>query len=267
MTGRKIFAKLVISICVVAGFLLHNGPAWAWEDNKNSPLPESLLAWDSLAKETNAFGNASAAQFVFNFTNVSSNSVIIQQILPSCGCTTVQSPPVPWTIVPGTNAQFSLTVRLLGKARKQVKMAEVITDHGYKILSFTVDILPPVLPAQSIADRAHALQIAKADRQAIFHGDCVTCHAKPDESEEDGRALYYEACATCHDAKDRPIITPDLFAIKTPTNVDFWLSWTAHGKAGTLMPAFSRADGGPLTDMQIAYIARFLNTSDNLDSP
>jgi hypothetical protein len=31
------------------------------------------------------------------------------------------------------------------------------------------------------------------------------------------------------------------------------------------MPAFSVADGGPLTDMQIASLARFLNTSDNND--
>jgi hypothetical protein len=43
--------------------------------------------------------------------------------------------------------------------------------------------------------------------------------------------------------------------------VDFWQTWTAHGKAGSLMPAFSTADGGPLSDMQIASIAGYLNAT------
>ena len=51
----------------------------------------------------------------------------------------------------------------------------------------------------------------------------------------------------------------DLHDIKTPTNVDFWQTWIAHGKAGSLMPAFSSADGGPLSEMQIASLAGYLN--------
>jgi hypothetical protein len=53
-------------------------------------------------------------------------------------------------------------------------------------------------------------------------------------------------------------MVPDLHQIKTPTNADFWQTWTAHGKAGSLMPAFATSDGGPLSDMQIASLAQFL---------
>ena len=58
---------------------------------------------------------------------------------------------------------------------------------------------------------------------------------------------------------NRATMVPDLHSLKTPTNDEFWRTWIAHGKAGTLMPAFSTAEGGPLTDMQIATIAAYLN--------
>jgi hypothetical protein len=57
---------------------------------------------------------------------------------------------------------------------------------------------------------------------------------------------------------------PDLHNIKTPTNVDFWQTWVAHGKTGSLMPAFSTAEGGPLTDMQIASARQLSRRHDSL---
>ena len=53
-------------------------------------------------------------------------------------------------------------------------------------------------------------------------------------------------------------MVPDLHALKTPTNFEFWRIWIAHGKPGSLMPAFSTTDGGPLSDMQIASLASYL---------
>jgi mono/diheme cytochrome c family protein len=54
-------------------------------------------------------------------------------------------------------------------------------------------------------------------------------------------------------------MVPDLHAIKTPTNGEFWRTWIAHGKPGSLMPAFSIADGGSLSDVQIASLVAYLN--------
>ena len=59
-------------------------------------------------------------------------------------------------------------------------------------------------------------------------------------------------------------MVPDLHAIKAPTNVEFWRTWITHGKPGSLMPAFSTADGGPLTDMQIASLAAYLARDDSV---
>jgi mono/diheme cytochrome c family protein len=204
--------------------------------------------------------------FVTNFSTATSFTtnnvtkpvpVAILDVHPSCGCTTAQLPPLPWIIPPGTNGQFGLTVNLAGRTGMQIKTVNVKTDKGFKQLILKITILPPVVPTQSDADRARALELAKADRQAVFCGDCATCHVKPGDGKY-GKPLYDAVCAICHESKTRASMVPDLHNIKTPTNVDFWQTWIAHGKAGSLMPAFSTIDGGPFSDMQIASLVQYL---------
>ena len=199
-------------------------------------------------------------------TSITTNNVIepvpvaILEVHPSCGCTTAQLPPLPWIIAPGTNGQFGLTVNLAGRSGMQVKTVNVKTDKGFKQLILKINILPPVVSTQSDADRARALEMAKADRQAVFRGDCATCHVKPGTGKY-GKPLYDAVCAICHESKTRASMVTDLHNLKTPTNVDFWQTWIAHGKAGSLMPAFSTADGGPLSDMQITSLTGYLNAT------
>jgi mono/diheme cytochrome c family protein len=104
------------------------------------------------------------------------------------------------------------------------------------------------------------MQVALTDRQAVFKGECVTCHVQRGEGKY-GQALYDADCAICHEGEHRATRVPDLHALKTPTNFEFWRSWVAQGKPGSLMPAFSGIDGGPLSDMQIASLATYLNES------
>jgi cytochrome c553 len=167
-------------------------------------------------------------------------------------------PPLPWIIPAGTNGQIGAIVNFAGKSGTLLKTMTVTSDKGFQTLMLKITILPPVVPTQSEADRARALEMAKADRQAVFRGDCAICHVKPGEGKY-SKTLYDAVCAICHEGKDRSTMVPDLHNIKTPTNVDFWQTWTAHGKAGSLMPAFATADGGPLSDMQIVSLAGYLN--------
>ena len=257
--------------------------------HSNVPLPDGVLAWDGTSKATDAGADQEQANFTFNFTNVakridislvtnvitSTNSIILTNVTaitnftpiavtilavhPSCGCTTSKLPSsLPWTIPPGTNGQFDLSVNLEGKSGTLYKTVEVSTDKGKKTLMLRINILPPVIPTMNDADRALALAAAKVDRQAVFHGDCATCHVKPGQRKY-GKALYDADCGICHEAENRATMVPDLHALKVPTNADFWSTWLAHGKAGSLMPAFSASDGGPLSDMQIASLASFLS--------
>ena len=224
----------------------------------NDPLPDGILAWDELSKATDAAADQQLAHFVFSFTNLTSGKVIILNVRPSCGCTTAELPPTPWTIAPGTNGQIRLSVNLLGKSGTLFKTVNVSTDKGSKMLIMRINILPPVIPKMTEAERARGVAAAKIDRQAVFRGDCAACHLNNIQGKY-GKPLYDSVCAICHDAAQRAAMVPDLHNLKTPTNEEFWRTWIAHGKPGSLMPAFATSDGGPLTDMQIGTLAAYLN--------
>ena len=224
------------------------------------PLPEGILIWDSLLKSTEAAADQAEAHFDFNFTNVSPGKVVIVSVHPSCGCTTAQLPPMPWLVEAGTSGQIGITVDLKGKSGTLFKTVNVATEKGFLTLSVRITILPPVVPVMTDADRARGLAAAKVDRQAVFQGDCAACHVKPGVGKY-GKALYDVSCGICHEAEHRATMVKDLHDIKTPTNEDFWRTWIMHGKPGSLMPAFSTAEGGPLNDVQIASLAAYLNTA------
>jgi mono/diheme cytochrome c family protein len=226
----------------------------------SGPLPDGILIWDGTSKETNVTATAATANFTFNFTNVSSANVVILNVHPSCGCTTAKLPPLPWTLASGTNGQIEATVNLAGKSGTLFKTLNVSTDKGSKMLLLKITIQPFVFTNLSEADRMRGMMIAKVDRQAVFHGDCASCHMKLGEGKY-GKSLYDTDCAICHEAERRATMVPDLHALKTPTSDEFWRIWIAHGKPGSLMPAFSTTDGGPLNDMQIASLAAYLNVT------
>jgi mono/diheme cytochrome c family protein len=225
----------------------------------NDALPDGVFAWDELTKATNAAADQSQAHFTFDFTNISSGNVAIVNVHPSCGCTTAQLPPLPWIIGAGTNGQIGVTVNLAGKSGTLFKTVAVSTEKGSKTISLRISILPPTVPNPlSEADRAQGMAAAKVDRQAVFKDDCATCHAAPATGKY-GVQLYVAVCGVCHEAERRATMVPDLHAIKTPTNEEFWRIWIAHGKPGSLMPAFATSEGGPLNDMQIASLAAYLS--------
>jgi cytochrome c553 len=254
----------------------------------NDPLPGGVLDWNSLMQTTNAAADQDSVRFTFSFTNVATrmdislvtnvittaNSITLTNVTAvtnftptsvtilgahaSCGCTQPELPPLPWTIPPGGNGEIGATVNLEGKNGTMIKSLTVSTDKGSKELWMRITILPPVIPNLTDTERARGVEIAKVDRQAVFKADCATCHARPVQGKY-GKALYETVCAICHEAEHRATMVPDLHHLKTPTNNEFWRTWTAHGKAGSLMPAFSTAEGGPLNDMQIATVAAYLD--------
>lgn len=226
----------------------------------NSPMPDGVLAWDALTKSTDAPADQEQVHFVFSFTNISSGNVTILDARGSCSCTAMELPQRPWIIPPGTNGQIGATVDLRGKSGTLFKSITVSTDKGSKILMMQINMLPPVVPQLTDEERAKGIAAAKVDRQAVFRGDCVKCHANNIEGKY-GKPLYDSVCGICHDAEHRDTMVPDLHHLKTPTNDEFWRTWIAHGKPGSLMPAFATSDGGPLTDIQISSLALYLNAA------
>jgi mono/diheme cytochrome c family protein len=213
-------------------------------------------------KEISRVATMSSRTNVATVTNATEPvPVTILSVRPSCGCTTTKLPSLPWTLAPGGNGQLEATVNLPRmQSGTLYKTLTVGTDKGSKMLMLKINIQPLVMSAMSEAERAQNIQTALTDRRAVFKGQCVTCHVQRGQGRY-GEALYAVDCAICHEGKYRPTMVPDLHALKTPTNFEFWRTWIARGKAGSLMPAFSTVDGGPLSDMQIASLASYLTAA------
>jgi mono/diheme cytochrome c family protein len=227
----------------------------------NEPLPDGVIAWDALLKSTEATNGQDFAHFTFSFTNITAGNVTVLDVHPGCGCTTVDLPPRPWTIAAGASGQMNINVNLAGKTSMPgvlPKYVNVSTDKGSKQLNLVINVLPAPPMVMSEEDRAKGLAAAKIDRQAVFKGDCAACHIKSGEGKY-GNALFDAVCAVCHETNPRATMVPDLHNLTVPTNDEFWRTWITHGKPGSLMPAFSTAEGGPLNDMQIASLAAYLN--------
>jgi mono/diheme cytochrome c family protein len=226
----------------------------------NQPLKNGFLAWDAEQKTLEVTNGQEFAHFAFSFTNVSSGPVTILGARGSCSCTTIKLPAAtPWLVATGGIGNFDASINLAGKAGMLYKAAIVTTDQGTKSLMLVVKI-PPEPPPKPMteAERAAGVSAAKLDRQAVFKGECASCHAKNIPGRY-GQQLFAATCAVCHEANPRASMVPDLHNLKDPTSEEFWRTWITSGKAGTLMPAFAASQGGPLTDFQISTLAAYLN--------
>lgn len=213
------------------------------------------LKWSSESIEYNAKHGEQSAPFTFTVTNVSNAEVSINSLRTSCGCTVAQLPTTPYKLLPGSNVPINVTMDMRGKSGSITKSVSVDTSAGFKSLLVKVNI-PTEAPATTVAaggesmNRAKNIQTALADRQAVFKGDCASCHVEKGKGKM-GQELYAASCGICHDAEHRAAMVTDLKVPRTNRDLAFWQKWIMEGKPGTMMPAFAQAHGGPLTQEQI----------------
>lgn len=224
---------------------------------RSKPAPADPLAWDSLSKEFVAKTNEWDSLLEFNVTNVSSAEILISALRPSCGCTVAQMPATPWRLAPGDHGAITVSTDLRNKRGVLNKAVVVTTSVGPRVLRMKISI--PYDPQQLSAtqNRGQNMLVALADPQAIFHGDCATCHLAP-AAGKFGAPLYEAACGICHDAERRASIVPALDIPRADAGSNYWYRWTAFGKTNSLMPGFATSRGGPLTDSQIDSLLPYL---------
>lgn len=220
-------------------------------------IPANLLAWDADSKDYELKAGEIEAHYKFYFTNISDANVVITSAAASCGCTVPKLPSVPWTNAPGAVGEIPVTMNMAGKSGTVFKTVTVNTDKGMKMLTVKATMPPPQPVVAAPMDRAKNQELAKADRQAVFRGDCARCHVEPAKGKL-GKELYEKACGICHDAEHRAEMVADLKKLNHDTNADYWKTWISQGKPGSLMPAFAQSQGGPLTDEQINSLVQYL---------
>lgn len=232
-----------------------------------APANPNALVWDAEMKEALPAVGEATVNYIFWFTNTSQREVVINAVRTSCGCTSTKLPTMPWHIPPGTNSPIEVSLDLRGKAGVISKAVTVDSTAGIKSLIIKVTIPGgepqtamqiPGHPAMHDMDRLKNMQLALGDRQVVFKdAKCATCHADPAKTLAGGPQLYTAVCGICHDSVQRAALVPDLKALKHETDIDYWKQWIIYGKAGSMMPAFGKADGGPLSEQQIAALADY----------
>jgi mono/diheme cytochrome c family protein len=222
-----------------------------------APLPDGILAFDSDNKEYLAKPGELSIPLVFSVTNISGREITIHSLRPTCGCTLAKMPSQPWKMAPNEHGEIHLAIDLRGKRGTLGKSVFIDASEGYKSVYFKV-VIPDRPGAMPLAERDRNLQIAAADRQAVFKNDCARCHAEPARNKK-GHELYTAACGICHDSEDRAPMVTDLKAILKPTDRAFWTRVISSGIPGTLMPAFARDEGGPLTPEQVESLVEYLD--------
>lgn len=209
------------------------------------------IVWDATNKTLNPKMGDDSVAFQFTATNTSSKPVTIEQIRPTCGCTVAEMPSQPWVLAPGTSGTFIGTVDIRGKEGTVEKSLFVNSSTGTQMLNLTIKI-----PALDDMARKRNQRVALANRQAVFKGDCAACHLKPTIGRS-GAELFTAACGVCHLSANRASMVPDLLTAREHRDAEFWRKWISEGKEGTLMPAWSKEHGGPLTKEQIESLVQF----------
>jgi mono/diheme cytochrome c family protein len=235
-----------------------------------STADTNALVWDATLKSYQAKPGEATVPFTFWLTNISSTDILVNRASTSCGCTVAQLPSQPWRIPAGGDGPIRVTMSLVGKIGLISKGVTIETSVGIQQLTVRTEIPPgstPTampLPAQASGtmndgERLQNMQMALADRQVVFKNkDCAKCHAEPAVGKHEGRELYAAVCATCHNSHLRAAMVPDLRTLKHPTDADFWRKWITYGRAGSMMPAFATAEGGPLEPYQVDALVAFM---------
>lgn len=220
-------------------------------------LDPTALAFDALQKNVQLKPGERSGLFTFTVTNASKEEVVIHGIQTSCGCTAGKLPKQPWPLAPGETGEISFTMDMTGKFGTVTKTGTINTSAGPFILTLSSTAAPVDPKAMQAGDRMRNLQVAAADRQAIFRGDCANCHVHPTTGKV-GKELYTTACGICHDAEHKASMVPWLRDPKRATDRNYWTKWISEGREGSLMAAFALNKGGILTDAQITSLVDYL---------
>jgi hypothetical protein len=132
--------RLLILPLVFAAATLVGAPA----EPASKPPPHPLV-WDAMEKEITPRAGEEAADFVFSVTNKSDRPIEIRDVRPSCTCTTVETPPIPWTLAPGQNGSLRATITFSGKQGRFSRVLFVQSSVGTQLLGLVINL--PEAPA------------------------------------------------------------------------------------------------------------------------
>lgn len=109
---------------------------------ESTPLPDGILAFNSLSNDAAVIEGDPRAHFTFDFTNISRQDVTILAVDTSCSCTTVETPPLPWTVAPRATGKIPVEMDVEHETGRDLETVTVTTSQGQKELT-VVSVISP----------------------------------------------------------------------------------------------------------------------------
>jgi Protein of unknown function (DUF1573) len=109
----------------------------------NDPNSLTTIQWIDSAKDMGTISEGQKLEIAFRFKNTGSKPLVIENVLPSCGCTVADKPQEP--IAPGKEGVIKGVFDSAAKPGKATKTMTVLANtQGTRqhTLSFTVDVTP-----------------------------------------------------------------------------------------------------------------------------
>lgn len=189
-----------------------------------------------------AIGDTVKVTHIFRIENKGDDSLVISDVLASCGCTAAELDKK--TIGPDDFANVKVTLDPKGKIGTIEKFVWITSNLGSDSLSVIADI-----------KAVHENAMMRVD--GIFAGDCRKCHVDKGVGKF-GMELFTASCSMCHTHSEKAH-APHLVEMTNKQLADTTLyRIIAEGKAKTNMPGYAPAHGGPLSDEQIRSLVALL---------
>ena len=189
------------------------------------------------------FGEVSKADTVshaFEISNAGDEDLVIEKIKASSGhASAVANPP---RLKPGEKGKIEMDVDLRGMRGIYSKTIDVYTnDMATPVTTLSVKIaLPDQIPMSDF------------NANEIFAGKCRTCHVDQGRGKL-GWELFSADCFMCHNAGKNTSLTA--MSRRPAAEVEQAIR---EGLPGTLMPAFSAKNGGPLDEVEIKSLMELI---------
>jgi len=181
----------------------------------------------------------------FPLKNVGDEDLILLEATTPCGCTAVL--PEKTVLSPGEESRIDVTYDSAARAGEVERIITVRSN----------DPVEPVVELRVVADVDASMHAAFEAGETLFGPKCGECHYDP-AKDLTGQPLYDAVCFFCHGKERQGKTAPALAAYAD--SVDPYLTeMIARGRAGTEMPGFARAEGGPLSPDQIESLVKLLH--------
>jgi mono/diheme cytochrome c family protein len=209
------------------------------------------LRWASTFQSHDVQRGQTNAHYSFQYANSAATELTIHAVRATCPCTSVRFPAaLPARIGPGESGVMEVNVDLRDRYESFKQTVSVESSRGTNGLKIAINM-------PELTQRQKDQRVAFANRQALFSGQCATCHLTPAQGKPMAEQ-YAVLCGTCHDATNRAPMVPDLARAGRAKDRAYWEEWMRKGKPGTFMPAFGKPWGGPWSEKEIQAMTTYL---------